>query len=132
MAYNNKFSNFNGNPYFTRFDLDNYNQIFYNMNQPNTPGWTYPNQYNQCPQCYDQKFQNNSNSSQSQWGFTSPGSIFQPTCPPYPPCPQFSQYSFPDFASYTPFLDHEEKSELEKGMEPMQEAEQKFQASPIP
>jgi len=57
--------------------------------------------------------------------------------PPYPHCPQFSQYSFPDFASYTPFLDQpiEEKSELEKSIEAnLQEAERQFQnmlASPI-
>ena len=65
---------------------------------------------------------------------TSPESNFQPTCPPYPPCLQFSQYSFPDFASYIPLLDQpiEEKCELEKCIEAMQEAEQKFQASPIP
>ena len=86
------------------------------MNQPNTPSWTYPNQYNLYPQSYDYNFQNNFNSSQSQWGFTSPESNFQP---PYPPCPQFSQYSFPNFASYTSFLDQpiEEKSELEKSIE---------------
>ena len=90
------------------------------------------------PQSYDHNFQNNFNSSQSQWGFTSPESNFQPPCPLYPPGPQFSQSSFPDFASYAPFLDQpiEEKSELEKSIEAsMQEAERQFQktlASPIP
>ena len=66
-------------------------------------------------------------------GIYLPESNFQPTCPPYPTCPQFSQYSFHDFASYSPFLDQpiEEKSELEKSIEAMQEAEWKFQASPI-
>jgi len=38
MAYNNNFSNCNGNLYFTPFDSDNSNQTFYNMNQSNTPG----------------------------------------------------------------------------------------------
>ena len=39
---NNKFFNPNMNPYFTPtlFDSDNSNTAFYNMNQPNTPGWT--------------------------------------------------------------------------------------------
>ena len=66
-------------------------------------------------------------------GFTSPEINFQPTCPPYPPCSQFSQYSFPDFAAYTLFLDQliEEKSDLEKSIEAMQEAGRKFQASLI-
>ena len=43
------------------------------------------------PQSYDHNFQNNFNSSQSQWGFTSPESNFKPTCPPYP---QFFQDSY--------------------------------------
>ena len=115
---NNNFFNPNMNPYFTPtpFDLDNSNLLFYNMNQPSTPGWTYPNQYNPYPQSYDCNFQNNFNSSQSQWGFTSPELNFQPPYPPYPPSPQFT---FPDFASYTPFLEPrcEEKSELEKSIE---------------
>ena len=40
----------------------------------------------------------------------------------------------PRFASYIPFLDQpiEEKSKREKSIEAMQEAERKFQASPIP
>ena len=74
MAFNNNNSfNPNMNPYFTPtpFDSDNSNPTFYNMNQPNTLGWTYPNQYNPFPQSYDYNFQNNFNSSQSQWGFTS-------------------------------------------------------------
>ena len=46
----------------------------------------------------------------------------------------FSQYLFPDFASYTPFLDQpiKEKFELEKSIEAIREAERKFQASSIP
>ena len=113
------------NPYFTPtpFVSDNFNPIFHNMNQLNTPGWTYPNQYNPYPQSYDYTFQNNFYSSQSQWGFTSPESNFQP---PSPQFSQISQYSFPNLASYTPFSEShiEEKSELEKSIEAnMQEAE---------
>ena len=110
------------------------NPAYHNFNQPSVPDWSYPNQYNPCPQSYNYNFQNNFNSSQSQWGFTSPEFNFQPTCPPYPPCPEFLQYSFRDFTSYTPFLDQpiEEKFELEKSIEVMQEAERKFQASLIP
>jgi len=96
------------------------------MNQPNILGETYLNQYNPYPQSYDYNFQNNFNSSQSQWGFTSPESNFQP---PHPPCPQFTQYSFSNFASYTPFLEPpcEEKSELEKSIDAnLQEAERQF------
>jgi len=33
----------------TSFDSDNSNPAFYNMNQQNSPGWTYPNQYNSYP-----------------------------------------------------------------------------------
>ena len=86
------------------------------------------------PNFMTNNYQINFNSSQSQCGFTSPESNFQPTCSPYLPCPQFSQYSFPGFASYTSFLNQpiEEKSELEKSLEVMHEAKQKFQASPIP
>jgi len=113
------------NSYFTPilFVSDNSNLAYFNMNQPNTPGWTYPNQYNLYPQSYDHNFQNNFNSSQSQWGCTSLGSNF------LPPCPQFSQFSkspFPNFASYTPFPGPpiEEKFELEKSIEAnLQEAE---------
>ena len=56
MEFNNNNSfNLNMNPYFTLipFDSDNSNPAFYNMNQPNTTGWTYPNQYNPYPQSYD-------------------------------------------------------------------------------
>ena len=84
MAYNNNFTNFNGNPYYTAFS-DITNPAYHNFNQPSMPDWSYPNQYNQCPQSYNHNFQNNFNFSQSQWGFTSPESNFQPTCPPYPP-----------------------------------------------
>ena len=119
MEFNNNNSfNPHMNPYFTPtpFNSDNSNPVFHNMNQPNTPGWTYPNQYNPYPQSCDYNFQNNFNSSQSQWGFTSSELNFQPPCSPYPPCPQIS---FPEFASYTPFLEPpiEEKSELEKRVE---------------
>jgi len=134
MTYNNNFFNFNGNPCYTSASFSDITYPTYNnFNQFSVSDWSNPNQYNPCPQSYDHNFQNNSNSSQSQWGFTSPESNFQPTFPPYPPCPQFSQYSFPDFASYTHFLDQpiEEKSELDKSIEAMQEAERKFQASLI-
>jgi len=52
MEFNNNNSfNPNMNPYFTLtlFDSDNFNPAFYNMNQANIPGWTYPNQYNPHP-----------------------------------------------------------------------------------
>ena len=83
------------------------------MNQPYIPDWNYPIQYNPYPQYYNQDFQNNFYTSQSQWRITSPESNFQP------PCPQFSQNSFPDFGSYTPFPvpPTEEKSDLKRSME---------------
>jgi len=61
---------------------------------------------NPCPQSYDHNFQNNFNSSQSQWGFTSPESNFQPTCPPYLPCPQYFQdsYSVPPVQNNKPSI----------------------------
>ena len=119
MEFNNNNSfNPNMNSYFTStpLDSDNSNPTFYNMTQPNIPGWTYPNQYNPYPHSYDYNFQNNFNSSQSQWGFTSRELNFQPPCPPCSPCRQFTQYSFPDFASYTPFSGPpiEEKSGVRK------------------
>ena len=111
MDFNKKNSNFNMNPYFTpiSFDSDNSNLTMYNMNQPYMPSWDYPTQYDPSP-IYNQDFQNNFYSSQSQWGFNSPESIFQP---PYP------QFSFPGFGSYTPFPvpQTEEKSDLERSME---------------
>ena len=78
------------------------------MTQPNNLDWMYSTQYDPYPQSYNRK--NNFNSSRSQWGFTSPESNFQP------PYPQFSQFLFPNFASYTPFLEPpiEEKFELER------------------
>ena len=109
MEFNNNNSfNPNMNPYFTQapFVSDNFNPVFYNMNQPNTPGWTYPNQYNPYLQSFDYNFQNNFNYSQSQQEFTYPELNFQP------PCPQFSQYSFLDFASYTLFLEPQLKKNL--------------------
>ena len=108
------------NPYFTptSFDSDNSDPAMYNMNQPFMPSWDYPNQYDPYPQPYDHNFQNNFYSSQSQWGFNSPESNFQPSCS------QFSQNSFPDFGSYTPFpvLPTEEKFNLERSMEAILES----------
>ena len=85
----------------------------YNMNQPYMPSWDYPNQYDPYPQPYDHNFQNNFNSSQSSWGFTSPESNLQPSYP------QFLQSSFPDSASYPPFPEPPivEKSSLERTLE---------------
>ena len=79
MDFNNNNSfNYNMNPYFTliSFDSDNSDPAIYNMNQPYMPGWDYPNQYDPYPQPYDHNFQNNFNSSRSQWGFNSPESNF--------------------------------------------------------
>ena len=83
------------------------------------PSWDYPNQYDPYPQPYDYNFQNNFNSSQSQWGFTSPESDFQPHCS------QFSQHSFPNSASYPPFPEPpiEEKSSLQRTLEEAIEAQ---------
>jgi len=82
------------------------------------PSWDYLTQYDPYPQSYDYNFQNDFHSSHSSWGFTSPESNFQPSCP------QFSQYSFPDSASYPPFPvpPTEEKSNLERSMEAMLES----------
>ena len=100
------------------------------MNQPYMLSWDYPTQYDPYPRSYDYKFQNNFSSSQSQWGFNSPESNFQPSCL------QFSQYPFPNFASYTPFSGPliEEKSKLEKSIKVVQamlESQQKKLNSPI-
>ena len=105
MAYNNNFFNFYGNPYYTSFS-DITNPAYPNFNQHSAPDWFFPNQYNPCPQSYDHNFQNNFNSSQSQWGFTSPEFNFQPTCPPYPPCPQYFQdsYSVPPVQNRKPSI----------------------------
>ena len=105
MAYNNNFSNFN--PYYTPTSFsDITNPAYHNFNQPSVPDWSYPNQYNLCPQSYNHNFQNNFNSSQSQWGITSPESNFQPTCPLYPPCPQYFQdsYSVPPVQNRKPSI----------------------------
>ena len=122
MDFNNNNSfNHDINSYFTltSFDSDNSNPAIYNMNQPYMPSWDYPTQYDPYPQSYDYNLQNNFNSSQSQWGFTYPESIFQPSCP------QFSQYSFPDSASYPLFLEPpiEEKSSLQRTLEEAIEAQ---------
>ena len=68
------------------------------------------------PQSYDQDFQKKIYSSQSQWGFTAPELNYQSPCP--------SSF-FSHFASHTPFLELplEEKTELQKSMEDMLEAQ---------
>ena len=68
---NNNFFNPNMNPYFipTLFDSDNPNPALKNINQPNNQDWIYSTQYNPYRLSDDQPFQNNFNSSQSQWGF---------------------------------------------------------------
>ena len=76
MAYNNIFSIFNGNSYYTSFS-DITNPAYHNFNQPSVPDWFFPNQYNPCPQSNNYNFQNDFNSSQSQWSFTSPSPIFK-------------------------------------------------------
>ena len=75
---NNNFFNLNMNPYFTptSFDSDDSDPATYNMNQPYKPDWDYSTQYDPYPQSYDHNFQNNFNSSQNQWGVTSPKSNF--------------------------------------------------------
>jgi len=101
---------------FISFDSDNSDSAMYNMNQSYMPDWDYPTQYDPYTQSYDYYFKNNFHASQSQWGFTSSESNFQPLCP------QFSQ---PDFAYYTPFLEpaSEEKSDLERSKEAMLESQ---------
>ena len=91
------------------------------LSQPNTPCWTYPNQYNPYPQSYNHNFQNNFHSLQSQWGFTSPESNFQPTCPPYPP---YSQY-FQDSYSVRP-VQNRKPSILEMSMRESKQQSQKI------
>ena len=50
----NNFFNFNGNPYYTpTFFSDFTNVAYHNFNQPSVTDWSYPNQYNLCPQSYD-------------------------------------------------------------------------------
>ena len=126
MAYN--YNSFH--PYVTHTPYsDNSNPVFYNMHQPHTPGWPYPNQYDPYPPSNNYNVQNNFNSSPSHWGFTYPESNFQNPCP---------QHSFPESTSYTPFSEplFEEKSELQRSIEAnLQQATQHFQktlASPIP
>ena len=110
------------NPDFipTSFDSDSSNSAMYNINQPYMPGWDYPNQYDPYLKSYDHNFQNNFNSSQSSWGFTSPELNFQL---PYP------QFLFPDLDLYPPFPvpPNEEKSNLERSMEAMLESQQQIQ-----
>ena len=57
-------------------------------------------------QYYEQDWNNHYYSLQSQWGFTSLESNFQPTCPPYPPCPQYFQdsYSVPPVQNKKPSI----------------------------
>jgi len=114
---NNNFFNPNMYQYFipTSFASDNSDPA--KSNEPTIyAGWDYPTQYDPYPQSYDHNFQYNFNSSQSQWGITSPESNFQPFCP---------QYSFLDSASYPPFPvpPTEEKSNLERSMEAMLESQ---------
>jgi len=79
MEFNNNNSfNPNMNPYFTPtpFDSDNFNLTFYNMNQPNTPGWTYLNQYNPCPKLMTIIFEIISTLHRVNGDSTSPSQIF--------------------------------------------------------
>ena len=115
---NNNSFNPNMNSYFTPtlFDSNKSNSALHNKDKLDKPDWMYSTQYNSYLQSYDQKFQNNFNSSQSWRGFTSSGSNFQL------PYLQFSQYSFSNFSSYTPFSEplSEEQFELKKSMEVIQ------------
>ena len=61
--------------HYTSFS-DITNPVYHNFNQPSVPDWSYPNQYNPCPQSYNHNFQNNFNSSQRQWGSPPPSPIF--------------------------------------------------------
>jgi len=120
MAYNNNFSNFNSNPYYTPTSFSNItNPVYHNFNQLSVPDWSYPNQYNPYLQSYNHSFHNNFNSSQSQWGFTSLESNFQPTCPPSPPSPQYFQDSYS-----VPTVQNRKLSILEMST---RESKQKFQ-----
>ena len=113
------------NSYFTltSFDTDNSNPAMYNMNQPICRVGIIRLNKTHILKSYDYNFQNNFNSSQSQWRFTSPESDFQPHCP------QFSQHSFPNSASYPPFPEPyiEEKSSLERTLEEVIEAQKQFE-----
>ena len=128
MAYNYNSFHHNNNPYFTPSPYsDNSNPVFYNMHQPHTLGWPYPNHYDPYTPSNDYNVQNNFNSSPSHWGFQYPKSNSQIPCPPYSSCPQ---YSFPESTSYTPFSEPpmEEKSELLRSIEAnLQRVEQQLQ-----
>ena len=67
------------------------------------------------PQYYEQDWNKHLHSSPCQWGCTSPKSYYQ--------------LSLQYLASYIPFLEQplEEKTELEKSMEALQESEWQFQ-----
>jgi len=66
MAYNNNFSNFNGNPSYTLISFsDITNPVYHNFKQPSVPDWSYPNQYVPQSQYYEQDWNNHHYSSQS-------------------------------------------------------------------
>ena len=55
MAYNNKFSNFNGNSCYTLTTFsDITNLAYHNFNQPSVPNWSNPNEYMPQSQYYEQ------------------------------------------------------------------------------
>jgi len=112
MAYNNNFSNFNGNPCYILISFsDITNPTYHNFNQPSESDWSYPNQYIPQSQYYEQEWNNYHYSSQSQLGYNSPESYCQPP------------YQHP--ASYTPSPKQllEELIDWEKRMDALEELE---------
>jgi len=116
MAYNNNFSNFNGNPCYTPASFSGItNSGHYNFKQPSVSDWSYANQYMPLSQYYEHCWKNHHYSSQSQWGYNSPKSYYQPP------------YQHP--ASYTPSPEQplEESIDWEKRMEALDELERWIQ-----
>jgi len=67
MDYNDNYSDYNSNSYFTptSFNSDITNPVLHNFNQLSMPDWSYPNQYMPQSQYYEQKWDNHHHSSPS-------------------------------------------------------------------
>ena len=95
MAYNNNFSNFNGNSYYTPISFsDITNPAYHNFNQPSVSDWSYRINITHTPNLMTIISRIISTLHRVNGDSPSPESNFHPTCPPYPPCPQYSQDSY--------------------------------------
>jgi len=74
------------------------------------PDWSYLNQYIPQSQYYEQDWNNHHYSSQSQWGYNSPESYYQP----------LFQHSTSNFSNHDQLI--EEKSEVTKSTKAMIES----------